>query len=225
MPRSRSRFSKKWYNSLAADEKTFYKGYLDGTNKVTVGRKPAATELKRYSVALIPFGVSPDATEANQNKVLVGMTAQAIKIGKLFSANLTIFGLDQTPADGILGEDGFYPALCKVNVRQQNVAIDNRKSQFTNKDYKYKPSRSGSIPFGRTNPSTDKKTKAAETDVKLVDYEDCRSTLEAALRSVTLSGGVELSSISFLPEVWQLSGEATKGNASVVTGAPVFTQD
>lgn len=221
MPRNRTRFSKKWYSQLAADEKTFYKGYLDGTNKVTVQRKPAATELKRYAAALIPFGVSPDGATANDNKILVGMTAQAIKIAKLFDSDLAIFGLDSTPADGISGEDGFYPALCKINIRQENTAVDNKKSQYTNKEYKYKPSRSGSIPFGRTS-SKDKKSKAAETDVKLIDYEDVRSTLEAALRVKALGNGLELASVSFLPEIWNLSSGATKGAASTVTGNPTF---
>lgn len=221
MPRPRGRLGLAFYRKLTDQQKTYFKGVLDGTNEYKVTRKPAATELKRYNCAIIPFGVTP-GTDVAAAKVLVNPTAQALKIAKAFDSSLNIFALDTSPANTTGAEDGFYPALCKLTVRPTTVTIDNRKSQFTDKEYKYKPSRSGSIPFGRgTTTVTDAKTSVAETTIDQADYEDVRSSIEKAVRQATLTG-LTYSSMSFTPEYWDIITKPANGLGSTVSGTVSF---
>lgn len=221
MPRPRGRFGKSFYQKLNDTEKTFYKGYLDGTNKVTIARKPAATELKRYACGVIPFGVSTQAAPA-ENNVLVTATAQAIKIAKAFSTNLSLFAITDNPGAAVQGKEGFYPALCRLSVKPTTSTVTNEKSQFTGRDYKYKAGRSGSVPFGRgVTGRIDKNTKTAETTEADVDYEDARNTIETEIRKATPTGLV-LGSMSFVPEYWELTTQPATGNASTVSGTVSF---
>ncbi|SKB13350.1 conserved hypothetical protein [Planktothrix sp. PCC 11201] len=211
---------KKFLSKLSDPEKAHFLGvYASGTSKIEHPRKPASTELNTVNVAIIPFGISAATPVTIADYRLASITVQAIKIGKLFDANLTKFGIKLDPLTASAEAGLLKPAICRITMSSATAVPTNKVSARTSRSYKSKPTRSGSIPFGRNETVaqvTDAKDKVAETVVANIDYEDMRSTIEKLVRDTTVAG-LNVS-VGFKPEIWKLGKGATGKGSDFADG-------
>ena len=136
-------------NPTAGTELDNFLKYLTGTTKLEIVNKPNTGDLKRYNVGIHPFAVEGDDATAN-GRYKVGITAYSfagINASGLSNNDLGIFFIE----GGEEENNDFYPALIKPSFKAGGYSGNpNKVSAVTGKTYNYEPTRTFSIPFGRT---------------------------------------------------------------------------
>lgn len=203
MPRKQQKLTKK---TMTAAEIDVYANYLKGNVVVTIDRPAPPDYRERVAGGVIPFGISPDTTASAKNHVRVTVTRGALGIlnalGLLTTAD-NKFGLISDAAQITDSPEGFYPALAKITlIPQGTVAITTGLSPYTGRKRNYMPGRSGSVPFGRGNPTAqpDAKGKAQATNAD-IDFTDAAEAIKAAIQGVASFTGKKRVSIE--AEVWR----------------------
>ncbi len=203
MPRRRQRFSDlerqfRESGGVAAPGSRLA-GYIDfkkGVNKITVEKKLTAAQRKRYGYAILPFGVSPEAT--TPDRYAAAITAYSNDQRTTLGLTEAKLGYEDIDASTIQSEN-FYPALLRVFVKSSDTKA-NPISGVTKKNYSRTPGASYSFPFGRTTSSVkDAKTGATETVIDAVDAQDVRQSIATFVRTRT-----NVTSVSYEPEVFKV---------------------
>ncbi len=218
MPRKTRRLTRK---TMTAAEIDIYAAYLKGERKHSQSRKAPAVYKERTAIALVPFGLSPAAT-ANYVKSSITRGALGLVTTTLGITNLDgIFGVSVTDPGAVDAPGGFYPAVAKITlIPQDAVAITAGVSAFTGRPRNYKGGRSGSVPFGRGNPTIQKDAKdpaAAQTSIADIDYRDAANAIEQAVGAAAYTGKKRL---SFEPELFR--AERSEPNFGLTAVAPEF---
>jgi len=218
MPRKGRRFTKK---TLTAAEVDIYASYLKGERIHSQSRKAPAVYKELRAVGIVPFGLSPGATD---NFVRTSMTRGALGLlGTLGIADLDgFFGLNLTNTPTVTDAPaGFYPAIARITlIPAAAVAITTGTSAFTGRPRNYKGGRSGSVPFGRGSSTvqTDAKNPASiQTTIADIDYKDAANAIRSAVGASTYDGKRR---ISFEPELYRSEGSQPGFTGDAV--APAF---
>lgn len=211
--RRTSKLGKEYFKDLSPEQRTFFVGFLEGTNTKEVQRKASGEQRKRHVVAVIPFSEIPSAaTAVATDYYLCTATKQALGIAKTIDSNLAKFGIEATPAAGNVSSSNFFPALAVVTLINATnpIASTTNRSRYSNKPIDLKATRSGSIPFGRN------KTASVTSD-----YNSQVQVIAGEARGKTYGEG-KVSSISFQPEIFKPSGAALAEGGAVTAGIPAF---
>ncbi|MBW4568042.1 MAG: hypothetical protein KME31_08465 [Tolypothrix carrinoi HA7290-LM1] len=205
MPRRRQRFSDlerqfRESGGVAAPGSRLA-GYIDfkkGTNKIEVNKKLTAAERKRYGFAILPFGVTPEAT--TPKRYAAAITAYSNASRSTLDLDNNKLGYENIDA-GTEQAGNFYPALLRVFVKSGTID-ESKKSGVTQKNYRRIGGTTYSYPFGRTTTGvSDAETGTAETAVTNVDEEDVRKALTTYLKG--LGAEKKVGSVSYDPEVFR----------------------
>jgi hypothetical protein len=218
MGRTRRRLTKK---TMTAAEVDVYAAYLKGERLHSQSRKAPTIYKERTAVAVVPFGLSPAAT-ANFARTSMTRGALGIIQTTLAIANLDgIFGLNLTGDGATDAPSGFFPALARITlIPADAVPITTGTSAFTGRPRNYTPGRSGSVPFGRGNPTvqTDARDPASvQTTIGDIDYQDAANRISLAVGAATYAGKKRL---SFEPELFR--SERSEPNYGGAPVAPTF---
>lgn len=211
--RRTSRLGKEYYQKLSAEERTFFVGFLDGTNKKNVERKASGEQLKRHAVTVVPFGIVPSAAAAAAaDNFRCSATKQALEIAKTIDANLAVFGIEGTPAAGSVSNPNFFPALAVITLIDPNnpIASTSNRSRYSNRPIDLKRTRSGSIPFGRS-----------QTAATTTDYQVTVSGITAEIAGKSLTGA-RVASTSFQPEILRPTAASLPAGGTVNAAIPAF---
>lgn len=204
-------------------------GFLDwisGRRDIKVQNKVPAGGKEALLVAIAPFGFDVSASPTDADYVQVSMTAYSYEgwrnrlATKLPANNLGWKAPDATnrSASGA----NLKPALLKVRMTRAGATTDPDKvSGITGKPYKYTPSRSFSLPFGRSITETkDKSTNAPVTSIDDVDFEESVAMLMEQLQSTEITGLVDF---NFVPEVIKIRTRSLQqySAGAEISGVPV----
>lgn len=226
MPRKRSRYGRLLRelkttggNPTAGTELDNFLKYLTGVNKLQIINKPNPDELKRYNVAIHPFAIEGDDATAN-GRYKVGITAYSyagISASGLSNNDLGIFFIE----GGEEENNDFYPALIKPSFKASGYTGNaNKVSAVTGNEYNYVPTRTFSIPFGRTTQAEDAKDGTATNNITASDELDVMRHLKTTIQAGTASAS--LKSISYEPEFFnEVSGAKDAAAASDIPAATV----
>ncbi|MBW4480842.1 MAG: hypothetical protein KME54_29415 [Tolypothrix brevis GSE-NOS-MK-07-07A] len=210
MPRRRQRFSDlekqfKESGGVAAPGSRLagYIAFKKGENKIEVKKKLTAAERKRYGFAILPFGVTPEASTPKRYAASITAYSNASRAGLGVTNNM----LGYEDIDASTEQAGnFYPALIKVFIKSGTIN-DNQISGVTQKKYRRIEGATYTYPFGRTTTDvTDAVTGATESTVNEVDAQDVRNTLVTFLAG--LPAEKKVGSISYEPEVFRTGSKA-----------------
>ncbi|MGB3513093.1 MAG: hypothetical protein WBA93_28540 [Microcoleaceae cyanobacterium] len=231
MARKRRNYLNK--KTLTAAEVDILSEYLKGNRTHTVARKLPAEKLERRGGGVIPFGYSERAT-LEASRLMVSPTLGALDLLNLLSAiNYADLGLETVLANvsGTL-EAGyaFAPAIFIPTFMPNGATATNGTSAFTGRGTKRFPTRSGSLPFGRTTSAgtRDATTGVAETTIDAVDEEDVKASLRdkmaaSADGTTGLFNTRKLMTHTFLPEEFYPVGtQVTKEIGTYLPQAPTF---
>lgn len=206
MPRRRSRYARLLRelkttagSPTPGSELDLFNKFLTGERKITVKNKVPAGGKDRYGVTVMPFAVTPTGDTADQ-RYTVSITAYSY-LGLTTRSGLAIadFGIGFSET-GNVANPFFYPALIKPSYSSSATAESNKESAVTGKRYEYTPTRTFSIPFGRTTTTTkDAKSGTTETTITNVDELDVLKSLRAKMNEKT--GDEKPISISYEPEL------------------------
>lgn len=225
MPRTRQRFSRlnaelkaSLGTAAAGTRAADYLNFLKGTNRIRITRKLTGDARARFSVGIVPFGLTPGATP---RAFQASMTYQAENIRAMFNtaANDNAYGIrafDNTTETDAL----YYPALVKIFVTVLNATSTPETSGIlkTQGTYRSFKGRSGSIPFGRTvSSTTDAETGTVESALGDVDEEDVKRSLAADLKGAR-EATYKVKGISFVSESWG-SRRSVPGNKAATLPA------
>lgn len=187
-----------------------YTDYLKGNRTHSVSRKLDATKLQRRAGGVVPFGLSEAGTPA-ESRLLVTPTIAALDLLSLFSAiNYADLGLETSLANvtgTVPSGYRFAPATFIPTFIPDGATPTSGTSAFTGRGTKRFPTRSGSLPFGRTTASgtRDAKSGATESALGTVDEEDAKASLRdkiaaSADGTTGLYNTRKLTTFTFLPE-------------------------
>lgn len=177
-----------------------YLNFLKGVNNITMDRRPSSAAMARFSVGVIPFGLSPSTTPV---RYLATMTNQAELIRAQAVVSENSFGISKT-LTGVVPSPLFCPAYCKVfmTLLAEVPTSQSSKILVSNPAYKRLKGRSGSIPFGRTLTNViDATTGVAETALSDVEEEDVKRSLAAELKG-KVGSTHKVKGVSFVSEIW-----------------------
>lgn len=203
-----------------------FKRYLQGETKANSYNPLPSSQRKRYSIAVIPFGVTPPggiSSSTGDGKYLTVITNYSYG-GMVTRCNLNDakVGIHKI-VGGEEDDENFYPALFKPTFLRGSDAVLNKTSGITGDSYKYRAARAFSIPFGRTVTSVeDAKTGASETVLDNVDEKDVYNSLANQVRGDSTATG--LISISYEPELMKTivnAKTAYSGSVNPASGAVV----
>ncbi len=218
MPRKRSRYGRLLRelkttggNTANGSELDNFLKFLTGQSKIQVNNKPDEKALKRYNVAIHPFAVEGDDATANgRYKVgITGYSYNGIAAAGLDNSDLGIFFIQGGEEDNAY----FYPALIKPSFLASGYSGNaNKVSAVTGKTYNYVPTRTFSIPFGRTTSALDAKDGSATSNLTASDELDVMRSLKTKIADG--SATASLKSISYEPEFFNEVSQAKDVNAA-----------
>lgn len=183
-----------------------YLNYKAGKTKKNKQKETTLTanQRKRVAISLIPFN----------KPVVAGATGRYSTTITQWSAQART-GLGVSDADlgyagtaGVQDSSDFFPAMLRPST-PTGPAVD-KTSGITLKKYKYTPSNSYSIPFGRT-------TAGAATDTE----ESRRSTLVGIMQDAARTTPAR--SVGYEPEVWRHDSRATAADLAGLPAPPAGT--
>lgn len=225
MPRRRSRYSKLLRelkttegNPTAGSKLAKFNEFLLGQNPIVVVNKPPEGSLKRYNLAIYPFGIEPEGTEA-ADRYKVQATGYSYQLMKDLGLAITDLG-----ASFIVGGEkdnaDFYPALIKPSIVSTSyTGNENKVSAITGETYNYEPTRTASLPFGRTTLAPDATTGAATGNLAASDEVDVARYLRTTIQSGSAAANVK--SIGYEPELFKPGSGASDATAD--TDIPTLT--
>lgn len=236
MPRRRQRYSK-LFEKLRAQggtaptgtdsEVTGFYDYLLGKSgsKIKQDNAIPGEARQRYKIALIPFGLSATTNDVvNRNIAYISAYSLKAVLGTRVNAtkaDLGIFSSDQG------GEDNpsYYPALLRASYSRSGATTNPSKtSAVTGQTYSYTPTRTFSLPFGRTTQATDAKTKTAETNLAEVDEIDVAKSVIDKLKAATNEDD-RPKSVSYDPEIFKLASAGEADTTDALTDNAIGTFD
>ncbi|MGK7914734.1 MAG: hypothetical protein AB4038_04200 [Prochloraceae cyanobacterium] len=174
-----------------------FRDHLFGLSPVQIVNKPNQGDLKRYNLGIHPFAIEGDDATAN-GRYKVGITAYSfagINASGLSNNDLGIFFIE----GGEEENNDYYPALIKPSFKAGGYTGNpNKVSAVTGKTYNYEPTRTFSIPFGRTTQAEDAKDGSATGNITASDELDVMRHLKTTIQAGSASAA--LKSISYEPE-------------------------
>jgi len=225
MSRKRSRYAKLLQelkttegNPTTGSRLEKFLDYLTGKNKSTIVNKPPENSLKRYNLAIYPFGIEPEGTEA-ADRYKVTITAYSYQGMKDVGLAITDLG-----ASFIVGGEkdnaDFFPALIKPSViSTAYVGNENQVSAITGDTYNYEPTRTYSMPFGRTVAAPDATTGVATGNLAASDEVDVSRYLKTKIQTGDESANIK--SVGYDPELFKPGGGAS--DATTDADIPTLT--
>lgn len=226
MPRRRSRYGrllaelkKSKGEPKAGTEADHFLKFLTGEKKIEIKNKPDENELKRYNLALHPFAVEGDDDTA-QGRIKVGITAYSyagLDAADLVMNDCGLHFIEGGEKENVL----FYPALLRPSFKAGSYTGDDDKvSAVTGNTYKYVPTRTFSIPFGRTTQAEDADDGAATSSLEASDELDVLRHLKTTITAG--SAADSLKTIGYEPEYFKdVSGAKDAESDSDIPNASV----
>ncbi|PIG94587.1 hypothetical protein [Gloeocapsopsis sp. IPPAS B-1203] len=179
-------------------------GYIDfktGKTSIKVSRVLTAEQRKRFGYAILPFGLSVSATPSPSERYAAAITAYSNSGRRDLGLSDNECGYDNI-GEETTQDDNFYPALIRCFI-PSGTTVETPTSAITRKEYRRRPGRSISFPFGRTVTSVvDAKTGEAESTLNNVDQLDVRKGL--AQKAKNGNGTNKALSVSFEPEAFKV---------------------
>ncbi|MEO1006902.1 MAG: hypothetical protein AAFW67_13915, partial [Cyanobacteria bacterium J06638_38] len=195
----------------AGTELDFFLKYLTGENKLKIINKPDEGDLKRYGLAVHPFAIeAADATADSRYKVeITAYSFAGIDVAGLSNNDL---GISFIEGGEQLNQD-YYPALIKPSFRAGGYTGNSDKtSAVTGKKYNYVPTRTFSIPFGRTTAAEDAGDGSATSNISASDELDVVRHLKTKIAAG--ANADKLKSISYEAEFFNEVSRAKDATAA-----------
>ncbi len=174
--------------------------FRTGVNKITINNKPNEGDRKRYGMALHPFAIAGNDATAN-GRYKVGITSYsytAINSIGLNDSDVGIFFIQGGEEEDV----NFYPALIKPSLKAGSYTANaNKRSAVTGEVYNYVPTRTFSIPFGRTTQAADALDGTPTNNIAASEELDVLRHLKTQIESGPQSAS--LKSIGYEPEVFK----------------------